>query len=186
MVRRYLHKNNISAELSSTVLHFLGHSHFSKKRMHYKDISVLELLPLNIRTALRHEVFGPYVTRVPFFRHAAIHCDKILGDVCNTVISEKNSAIREELFFDEQVAENAYFLILGKMDYRHEMWFHSKQIGYAQWISEAVLWLKWKHCASLVSDTTCELLVVGGAAFRGLMPTYPEVMAFAKCYAQRF
>jgi len=106
--------------------------------------------------------------------------------LCNTVISEKNSTIREELFFTEQVADNAYFLIVGKMDYKPERWFLEKQIGNGQWISEAALWLKWKHCGSLVSNTTCELLVVGGAAFRKLMPTYNNLLPIAKCYAHRF
>lgn len=154
--------------------------------MHYDDVKILQLLPSKLQSNLRQELHAPYVTRVPFFFTVTGMSRKVLTDVCKTAISEKCVINDEEVFTDSQTAKCVYVVVAGRLQYNHNMPHLRRSVTNGLWVSEAVLWLKWMHCAPLVSETSCELIIVQADTTREVMLNSVMILPFTKCYAKQF
>jgi len=186
ILRRYFHENNVSTELGNRIWKNLKTNHFSKTRMHRKDIDVLKYLPRGLHTDLCKELYGPYITRIPFFDYLTGQSKLYLRDVCRKIVVERSTCSGEELFYDGKVAQNLYTVSSGKMQYYHDIEELSCKLSDGDWVSEPVLWLEWKHCGQLISVTYCELVAVESGPFRDLMSEHRSLLSFARSYAKAF
>jgi voltage-gated potassium channel len=187
LLRVYFQKNNISASLSKTIWNFLKDNHFAHQtRSHKETVTVLRLLPPHLERRLHQELYGPYVTRAPFFHHFAAVCTDGLIEVCSKAISEKTVICGEELFLEGKVATKMSFIVSGVMRYEHTDVRLYTTIVTGLWVSEPALWLQWAHCAPLVAQTSAEIVELNVAQFRDVVSSYLNALPLVRKYVARF
>jgi len=186
ILQRFLTQNTISPALGKTVWNYLKRHHFSQTRMHYEDISLFKLLPENLQFFLRQELYGPYVTRVPFLFSISSLSITILSELCKNCVQEKSVLKGEEVFQHSEEAKCVYILVSGNMEYKHSTEKLQALISSGQWVSEPTLWLAWRHRATMVSNTSCEVMALQGSCVRKVISSVVELLQFTKNYAQIF
>jgi len=187
VLRAYFKKNNVSSALSKTIWKFLRQRHFNHQtRGNKAQVGLLKLLPPNLQGALHQELYGPYITRAPFFFHYMALCTEGLVEVCSQAISEKTMVWGETLFFEGKVAEQMHFIASGYMRYEHSLEQYNELLGTGSWIAEPVLWVKWVHVAPLNADTSAELIELDSEKFRATVSLYTHTFPYVKAYAQLF
>jgi len=187
LLRVYFQKNSISASLSKTIWNFLKDNHFAHQtRSHKEHVQVLRLLPPQLERRLHQELYGPYVTRAPFFFHFAAACTDGLIEVCSKAISEKTVICGEELFLEGKVATTMSFIVSGVMRYEHaDVRLHTIIVT-GLWVSEPALWLQWAHCAPLVAQTSGEIVELNVSQFRDIVSSYLNAIPLVRKYAAKF
>jgi len=186
LLQKFFTQNTISVQLAREIWTYLKNNHFSKTRMHFEDVTVFGLLPDKLQFYLRQELYGPYLTRVPFFYSLTSLSMTFLADICNRTILEKSVLKGEELFRCRAVAHHVYVIVSGMMSYKHPIQELVTTVVSGHWVCEPVLWMTWKHCASMLSDTSCEVFALEAKGFRHLMSDNTKLFPFAKRYAAVF
>jgi len=176
-------ENAISPSLGREVWHYLKQNHFSQTRIHYEEIAVFELLPERLQCYLRQEIYGPYVTRLPFFFSLTTLSNGFLSELCKKNVHLKRMLKEEDLFKCNKEAEFVYVVAAGSLDYRHDA---LKTISEGQWACEPALWLTWRHCATAVANKSCEVLLIQVKSTVELMSSQMDLLPFIKYYANIF
>merc|ERR1712137_1321566 len=182
LLQRFFLENTISPALGNAVWSYLKQNHFSQTRMHYEDIGVFKLLPEKFQLYLRQELYGPYVTRVPFLFSIASLSLMLLSEMCTNNIREKSMLKGDELFQHKEDAQCVYIVVSGSMHYKHSNEKLRAYISSGKWVSEPTLWLTWKHCASMVANTSCEVMALQGKGARDLISSHVSLLPFTKHY----
>merc|ERR1719419_1167890 len=186
LLRAFLRNNNVSSCLSSSIWHFLQVNHFAhRKRSHKVQVEILTLLPRHLMLRLHQELYGPFITRAPFFSRYTVVCNDAVLQLCSK-IGERTLLCKQDLFLEGQEADKMFFTLSGCMRYEHQDPKMSVTIGMGAWITEAVLWVNWTHCAPMVAETTCEIIELYTEEFRLVVSNFPRFLSFAKMYAQLF
>jgi len=133
---------------------------------------------------MHKEIYGPYVTRLPFFfALASLSDNNFLSDLCEKNIHQKRMVKDEDLFQCNKEAEFIYVVVVGTLDYRHDV---LKTISRGQWACEPALWLTWRHCATAVSNKSCEVVLIEVESAVKLMSSQLTLLHFIKRYAKMF
>mmetsp|Transcript_72679 Transcript_72679/g.213020 ORF Transcript_72679/g.213020 Transcript_72679/m.213020 type:complete len:763 (-) Transcript_72679:27-2315(-) len=187
MLRAYLSKNNVPASLCKRIWSYLR-KHYNQRMgaSKFEKLEVLRLLPADIYDALNLELYGPYLTRAPFFYQYRIFSKQGLMELCSRCIAELTLVCEEPLFLQGKRAERMYFTVSGFMRYGHRNEKYRHVLGSGSWASEPVLWVQWVHAASMTASTSCEILTLESAEFRSLMGQFKESLAFVRAYARAF
>jgi len=83
-----------------------------------------------------------------------------------------------------QATTNVYILVVGKCDYyRNEEKKALGNTGKDIWISEAALWLKWKHRGTLHSGDRCSMVTFSISQFRMWVTEHAEMGLQASKFA---
>lgn len=187
ILRQYFQESRISAELGQRIWKFLQNNHFQhRKRVHRKDLEILELVPEYLNNKLSEELYNPVVTWNPFFRHFGNVAPAVLNEVCHHAVNEKCLTTREELFLENKVAERMSFITMGTMEYRHREVNLSALVTSGLWACEPVLWLNWVHCGTLSARTSCELIQLQAGKFRSIVTRDRFACDYASNYAKLF
>merc|ERR1712137_232459 len=120
-LQKYFGQNTISVPLAKEIYSYLKNNHFARTRMHFKDVKALEFLSVKLEFYLRHELYGAYLTRVPFVYSLTSLSITFLADLCNGTILEKSVFKCEELFNCNDIAQHVYVLVNGSMSYNHSL-----------------------------------------------------------------
>mmetsp|Transcript_59765 Transcript_59765/g.139213 ORF Transcript_59765/g.139213 Transcript_59765/m.139213 type:complete len:750 (+) Transcript_59765:49-2298(+) len=187
ILRNYFTKNNVSTVLSREIWTFLKNHHFAHQtRSHKAQIHVLTLLPQRLQSKLHLELYGPYLTRAPFFYHyTAISCEGLM-ELSTRAVTEKAILCGEDLFLAGRNAEKMIFIVSGIMNYDHVDADFNTNIGTGSWAAEPVLWVKWVHWGRLCADTSCEIIELHSAKFRTIMAAFAHSLPFVKMYGRHF
>jgi len=187
ILRQYFQESRISAELGQRIWKYLQTNHFqNRKRVHRSDLAILNLVPESLRNKLSEELYVPVVTWNPFLKRFGNVHTAILNEVCHHALSEKCLFTREELFFENRVAEKMSFITMGTMEYRHREASLCGTISSGLWACEPVLWLQWKHCGRLRARTTCELIQLHAGTFRSMIRRDSLAHEYTSSYSKTF
>mmetsp|Transcript_58347 Transcript_58347/g.170601 ORF Transcript_58347/g.170601 Transcript_58347/m.170601 type:complete len:722 (-) Transcript_58347:320-2485(-) len=186
ILRSYFLRNRVSSALSKSIWKFLQANHFNHRTRHKGEVEILRLLPHHLYGRLHQELYGPYITRAPFFFHYMAFNSEGLMDVCSKAVTERNLICGESLFLEGKVAESMFFIASGYLKYEHCRVDLSQTIGRGSWTSEAVLWVNWVHAATLSAHTSAEIVALDSTKFRALMSVFKNSVDFVKVYAKLF
>lgn len=172
LLRKYLRESRVSYDLGKRIWGFLQHNHYAyQKRVHEKDIVILNVCPALLVRDLRKEVFAPSIIRHPFFFQYSVSEPWMLADIC-MAITEITLSYQEELFARGDPGVAMYFISTGHMGYTTKRLYrnlgmqHERDVGGGDWACEAALWVKWQHLGWLLATTSCELFRMHGDKFR--------------------
>eukprot|EP00747_Dinoflagellata_sp_TGD_P051926 gnl/TRDRNA2_/TRDRNA2_147621_c0_seq1.p1 gnl/TRDRNA2_/TRDRNA2_147621_c0~~gnl/TRDRNA2_/TRDRNA2_147621_c0_seq1.p1 ORF type:complete len:830 (+),score=140.89 gnl/TRDRNA2_/TRDRNA2_147621_c0_seq1:119-2491(+) len=191
LLRRYLAENHVTGSMMVRLWGTLnGTMSKSKRRLHEKDIRILQLLPWGLKSELHEEVYAPILALHPFFdRFIEVFPGKV-RKVYNTGLEEISLPNGEDIFNAGDVAETMYFVRSGILSYNLEANAvsdaQSWQIVDNSWLSEPVLWIKWKHRGQLIGDTHCELVALKAARVQSILDQNVEAARYARHFARYF
>merc|ERR1712232_269245 len=120
-LRQYFSRNKVSGNLSRAIWKYLRDYHFAHQTRSHKQMDVFKFLPGHLSRRLNYELFGPYITRSPFWYHfASVGMEAVL-EVCSTAIIEKTTICHEDVFIEGQNASTVYYVASGFMRYDHQV-----------------------------------------------------------------
>lgn len=191
MLRRYLKQNVVNTDLAARIwVSVQSKEGKLTRRLHEKDVSILEALPSTLHTELRDHIFLPQLTAHPFFFQFTTYHRKPMRKV-HKCLSEIFVGLGKELFQGAEDAKCMYFVFQGRLAYNVDTRISSKHDllsmqEHIQWLVEPVLWIRWKHCGQMVGVSNCELLALSASEFHLLMQhDSPEATSCAR-YAKLF
>jgi len=186
-LRQYFSRNKVSGNLSRAIWKYLRDYHFAHQTRSHKQMDVFKFLPGHLSRRLNYELFGPYITRSPFWYHfASVGMEAVL-EVCSTAIIEKTTICHEDVFIEGQNASTVYYVASGFMRYDHQVLRRRiSDLSTGACLSEPALWVKWVHCATLGATTSCDIIELHTAKCRRVLQDFPKYFPFAQRYAQIF
>lgn len=193
-LRRYLGENKCSTALMgriwTCVQTAMGRT---KRRMHEADVKVLQLLPWSLKAELLEEVYNPILNAHPFFNQFSAAFQVQMRKIFQNAVEEISLPIGQELFSSGEVAANMYFVLAGVLVYTKDNKSSCEPpcfVSAGQWVSEAALWIKWKHNGQLIGTTPCELIALKAAKVQDVLShlSYDEdqVKRYVKIFVRYF
>jgi len=193
-LRRYLGENKCSTALMgriwTCVQTAMGRT---KRRVHETDVKVLQMLPWSLKAELLEEVYNPILAAHPFFMQFSSSFHQQMRKILQNAIEEISLPIGQELFSSGEAANNMYFVLSGVMVYTKDNKSSCEPpcfVSAGQWVSEAALWIKWKHNGQLIGTTPCELIALKVAKVQEVLTqmSYDEdqVKRYVKIFVRYF
>eukprot|EP00747_Dinoflagellata_sp_TGD_P131114 gnl/TRDRNA2_/TRDRNA2_174930_c1_seq2.p1 gnl/TRDRNA2_/TRDRNA2_174930_c1~~gnl/TRDRNA2_/TRDRNA2_174930_c1_seq2.p1 ORF type:complete len:994 (+),score=202.34 gnl/TRDRNA2_/TRDRNA2_174930_c1_seq2:90-3071(+) len=174
-LRSYMGQNHVPQQLVSRIWGFLDSLASKKygKRIHKKSIALIETLPQALQNELSEQVYGPLLTRHPFFEQMnAVHQSAMIRLYAH-VLEEMACGLGQELFVGGEKGEHMFFLVSGMLTY---MWredladeYEPCELRSDTWFCEVVLWVDWKHTGQAVASVPCFLVAVNSVHFQELL-----------------
>lgn len=182
-IRDYLGSKHISLEVGSAIWCFLRADYKVRKRqLHEEDIRFFEHIPQSLRIKLRIEVYSPILVSHPFLSQFVPMGFQQMSDLCNTAMAERSYRPSQDVFVENQLATEMYFVITGELEYRSDLLCFPIVVrpgSHRRWISEGALWAKWFHLGQLMAQCSCELATLDAKRFRDLVSTSLGCLAFS-------
>ncbi|CAK0835196.1 unnamed protein product [Prorocentrum cordatum] len=128
------------------------------------DLPILLQLPTSIRIRLRREYCMPLPLKNQLLRrvhHIGLRC---FIQVCYNAMSDSRYMSQQEIFLDGVDSSAAYVVTSGTVKYVQGG--SSTALTLGAWVSDACLWVAWKHLGSLVASTCSTLVELDAKKFR--------------------
>mmetsp|Transcript_44989 Transcript_44989/g.101227 ORF Transcript_44989/g.101227 Transcript_44989/m.101227 type:complete len:749 (-) Transcript_44989:95-2341(-) len=187
ILRQYFQESRISAELGQRIWKFLQNNHFQyRKRLHRKDLPILNLVPDSLKDKLSEELYLPVVNACPFFDYFGILDNRALCEVTHRALGEISLTTREDLFVEGKQAEKMYFITSGELSYRHRERSLCERATEGQWACEPVLWMNWVHCGRMSARTSCEIIQLSAVTFQDIISRCHFGLQYVRIYARSF
>jgi len=178
-LRKYLSEHNISARLTSHVLHYFQ----SRRQQNHRlaritegDTELFKALPESIKQELRNEAYQPTLVRHPFFYHyhdmdtiAAFH-------ICNSTVKERRLMACDEMFGNGLEVTHMFMVEVGHLclEYMVDEKVITQHIEEGSWACEIALWAKDpRSFEPFIAQTACEVLTICSLDFAEAVPKYP-------------
>jgi len=187
VLKRYLHKNEISAILSMRVIHNAQHALAETQRfMEESRVELLSIISDPLRVELHFELYSPVLAVHPFFRCFIDACPQVMKKICHKAMSQLLVSTGDIIFMPGEIPSPPRMFIIcsGELSYH----FVSGAVAYVQvgqWISEATLWTSWTHQGMLKAASDCRLCLLDATAFLQLAETVDHDFDVRK-YARTF
>lgn len=190
MLRRYLGENKISVALMGRVWGCTQQvMDKSKSRIHEKDVAILALLPSTLKGDLQEEVYFPVLSPHPFFRQLASTYPAVVRKIYQQAVHEVSTGAGQELFNGGDEGSRMMFILSGLLVYTLEnqkVEHPSALITAGHFVSEAVLWICWKHAGQLAASTHSELVEMLPESFFTAVAEILEPQRYARSFANHF
>eukprot|EP00429_Kryptoperidinium_foliaceum_P019415 CAMPEP_0176045892 /NCGR_PEP_ID=MMETSP0120_2-20121206/22784_1 /TAXON_ID=160619 /ORGANISM="Kryptoperidinium foliaceum, Strain CCMP 1326" /LENGTH=982 /DNA_ID=CAMNT_0017379301 /DNA_START=78 /DNA_END=3022 /DNA_ORIENTATION=+ len=163
---RYLKENDVPANIAIPVQRQVEQRLRHRESLTEVDVVALELLSVGLRSLLRFEIMRPHLSTHGLFRLCAHMDSKLVQRTCQTAIDFVNLRSNDDLFAPGTVAEAAFVLERGMMQYsqspgtspmREET---AVRVAQQSWLCEVCLWVEWTHVGKAESMTACQLLKI--------------------------
>eukprot|EP00443_Scrippsiella_acuminata_P069913 CAMPEP_0115399448 /NCGR_PEP_ID=MMETSP0271-20121206/14842_1 /TAXON_ID=71861 /ORGANISM="Scrippsiella trochoidea, Strain CCMP3099" /LENGTH=723 /DNA_ID=CAMNT_0002823261 /DNA_START=170 /DNA_END=2337 /DNA_ORIENTATION=+ len=189
-VRRYLTERKVSLDLGNRIYHFLRqHRYKAHRRVQEEDVPIFATLPEQLLVQLRVEVYEPIILPHPLFERLRSVDWVCVTKICHLAISDRFVCAEQDLFGAGERALSAMTVTSGEMTYYKDREANSVslrlKVSTGFWVSEAALWVHWRHLGTLSANSDCELLAINAKAFRNVLVDRPCLEGF-RVYAQRF
>merc|ERR1712007_344274 len=185
LLRRYLKQRKVPSDLSERIARFLDHR--AKNQGSQVNQSQLVIIK-QLSNSLRNELF--YCTRSSvlinhcFFRTLDCEMRVVMHKIC-IALGTNMVAEKEVIFHCGETAKLTYFTRDGKLKYSpitgESIWAHQSEC-----ISEAALWVDWRHQGELRALADSELFELDPVFFLKTMQTHPTPWFYAVSYARNF
>lgn len=197
MLRRFLRERKVSSNLGKRICKFVEHKLSTESRdshLHFRDVKVN--LSKALSEELAFELYSDYICSHPFFARLTEDTPKAMHCMCEKLFQLHLGAKSECIFRQGEEARKMYFVQSGQLEYNSQgdislvaaLSDLDPEIQSVQWISEAVLWVAWRHRGQLIVSQykECELLFVNPAEFYEIMSMQPKSWLFAAIYGEEF
>jgi len=185
---------------------------FQKIRVRECDSKPLQQIPDVLLNELHLEVFMPVLAKHPFFRVVGKITPPMINSVCHKAMSHAVVLSDSDLFQKGANADMMSFVVAGLFDYVVTEREHARSLSVfilhaagmpagfeevvdtggqpvseGQWVAEAALWTKWRHCGWLVAANPSELFQLHVQSFHtiaaGSGPVYLGVRRYQAYFA---
>jgi len=187
VLKRYLHKNEISAALSMRVMHNAQHALMETQRfMEESRVELLNIISEPLRAELHFELYAPVLAVHPFFRCFIDACPQVMTKLCHKAMSQLLVSTGDVLFMPGEVPSppRMFFVCSGELSY-HYVNGAVVYVQAGQWLSEAVLWASWTHQGMLKAASDCRLVLLDANIFVHLSEVFDHDFDVRK-YARTF
>jgi len=188
VLKRYLHKNEISSWLAERVMHNAQHA--IKERQRFMEESGVELLSAiseSLRNELRFELYSPVLAVHPLFRCYIEWCPTVIKKVCHSAVSQLLASAGDVIFTLGEVPSQPrmHIVCFGELTYLDAMGEVSHVSG-GHWVSEAALWTAWTYQGTLMALSDCRMVCLDAGRFQELVGTFDHSDFDWKRYAKTF
>eukprot|EP00448_Togula_jolla_P037819 CAMPEP_0170635630 /NCGR_PEP_ID=MMETSP0224-20130122/37326_1 /TAXON_ID=285029 /ORGANISM="Togula jolla, Strain CCCM 725" /LENGTH=403 /DNA_ID=CAMNT_0010965147 /DNA_START=1 /DNA_END=1209 /DNA_ORIENTATION=+ len=174
MVKRYLREQRVSSGLVRKIIGYLRSFGYASDRKHLteREVHALQELPEGMLRALRYETTFPMLAFHPLFRDLARFDRDAVAQICNSATDEIVLKTEETLFRFGQAARAMYFVVSGSLSYTLGQSTEGVQtVQRRDMVSEAVLWLTWRHQGALTAIVPSTLIALDAEKFRDALAT---------------
>lgn len=185
LLRKYLKQRGVPTELSDRITKFLEHRRSAQAdQVNQNQLQVLNDLSEALRNELLYSTNSSLLMPHPFFRAVDDEMRIIMHKICR-ILTSRTVAEQEIIFTGGDTAMWSYFTRDGKLSYKpiHGESFKARE---KECISEAALWVHWRHQGELVALCGSELFMLPPAGFLETMRTHPTPWFYGVSYAQSF
>eukprot|EP00930_Biecheleria_cincta_P030623 TRINITY_DN21206_c0_g1_i1.p1 TRINITY_DN21206_c0_g1~~TRINITY_DN21206_c0_g1_i1.p1 ORF type:complete len:1018 (+),score=142.81 TRINITY_DN21206_c0_g1_i1:53-3055(+) len=207
---RYLCRHNISRELATNTLNYVGmiFEHSLRQEAIDEETGLLNQLPRGLQLELRMESFSPTLIRQSFFAKLLVLDEQIVFNICHDAIKELPVMPSDTLFLGSTPANNLLFVVWGHLQYvqQHlhggamygrtssmiregvqlaDLVSRVKRVSTGDHLCEAALWTRWLHAGKLTSKSACMMLALNCELFRSVITRSPRAHWTAQMYARK-
>lgn len=189
VLKRYLHKNQISTRLSMRVQHNAQHALHEKQRfMEESRVELLSMISEPLRVELHFELYAPVLSVHRLFHVYTEVCPQVIRKVCHAAMSQLLASAGDILFMVGEAPSEPRMLIVcsGKLTY-HYVTGAVLGVDVGHCISEAALWTKnWSYRGMLTAASDCRLCILNSNKFQDIADTFDHPDFDLKRYARAF
>ena len=185
-LRKFLHENDISRQLSSRIYRFLELTTAFRPKVQAKDVELLKSLSEPLFHAIQLELYRPHFAVHPFFSLLAQSSPDVMSEICCSAVKTLSLSHGDILFRPGKEATSMYFVTRGLMRYVHAVSGHATTVDQEEWVSEAALWTPWVFRGRLRAIIDSEVISLDCNKFRSIMLSHPARMRFPKEYSRAF
>jgi hypothetical protein len=131
------------------------------------DIPILAQLPASIRIRLRREYCLPLLLRSQVLGRVHHVDPRCFLQVCYNAMTDFRYMSQQEIFLDGVDSRTAYVVTSGTLKYYQRR--NNTSLTYGDWVSEACLWVAWKHLGSLVARSCSTLVELDAKQFQEIV-----------------
>jgi hypothetical protein len=128
------------------------------------DIPILAQLPASVRIRLRREYCMPLLLRNELLGRVHHIDPRCFLQICYDCMADSRYMSQQEVFLDGIESNIAYVVTTGSLKYYEKRKGHPVLPG--EWVSEACLWVQWRHQGSLVARSCCSIVELDANKFR--------------------
>jgi len=170
LIRRYLKQNQISNELTCSIVRFFRRKARDCKRYLNEDaVDFFHNLPAALHTRLHVEVYLPFLSQHPAFK---IFCDLSpvgAASITHMAMNSFSCDAGQEIFGDGDEAQVMLFVASGTLQYNESTSQEPQELIPGNWIGEACLWQPWKHRGHLKAVTMSAVITLQADTFNLIM-----------------
>jgi len=186
LVRRFVDTNGITPVMGARISMFLKHRKRDALRVIRDEIPHLSLLPPSLRIDMHYEMYMDTLTSSPVFAVLDSVDPLAFKTVCDRALSEQVLTREEEPFVFKAKGLYMRFIKEGTLTY-HPCCYNLNQstgkplqVQAGDLVSEATLWLEWRHQGLLRAESTAWSINVHADVFAQTISEYRAGDAFAR------
>jgi len=189
-LHRYFDQHKVSLAIAKTVFEFCRNRKIRKRQcVHECDLNLVKILPSDLYTHFRREVYGPKLKQHPFFFALRALDQHTFLRVCVQAMGERSLLADDVLFGVDTQATHSFLILSGTLHYAlpAQSVLNIDVVERGAWVSEAAIWLPWKHVGHLIARSDIELFQLDVACFAAVVCASPRyVRAFVSDFGQSF
>jgi hypothetical protein len=187
-LNKFLRQCGISPKLSLTIQKHVYERLTTPKPLTLQDVPTLKLLTHTMRADLQAELCLPYLQGNGFFRVIRLIDFELTKEI---LVNCTNFTIASDVIFDfGTVAEQSYIVDSGNLRYIRMPGSGGDQlvkaVKHRTMLSEATLWVEWKHVGTLFSSHMSSLLEFDAEKLCAVLSSLPDSSMLASEYARCF
>jgi len=186
-IRQFLVQNNVSLTLGNRVTTFLRQRrNRTMTRVLECDAKALMNLPGSLLMELHYEVYAKVFVAHPLFWNLDNNKSASVGEISHEAMSQCLLSKGDELFDYGVEAMSMYFIIADSLEYKKPSAARSVVIEPGDWLSEAVLWVRWWHRGRLTSNGFCNIMILNAETFRRIVACHLNALKACQRYGKFF
>jgi len=193
MLRRYLKQQGIPKKISRRILKYLEYIVERKQgKVQHQSIKILGLLSEQLREELLCELTRPHLQGYQLFKYMNYfpHMEVTFRRLCTFAFKNSLIATGDVLFYTGDEATHTYCVINGHVIYHIEGRDLFPPVQEMEWLSEAAIWVPWKHMGRLSAMAETELLAADVKIFTTecckSVATWRVTSSFAKIFLEAY
>jgi len=204
VLRRYLKAQNVESGLMVRILRCVQHQLSQRKQqIQETDVVLLTMLSKPLQMELRQQLYGPSLTKHPFFYQYALVDDAAMKELCNQAITRVPLSSSDTVFTEGSTENRMLFVFNGALRYSKSNHAEEAQVGMqvqhldalrfedryplkvGDWCSEGCLWTSnWVHMGTLKAELVSEVLALDALKFAEVTNAYHHVASSTAQYAR--
>lgn len=186
LLRRYMKQRKVPRELTYRISRFLDHRLKALMiEVSQSQVSVIKELSEALRNELMYCTHSPLLMGHHFFKTIDLERATVMHKICSDIKS-RSIAERENVFDAGDIATHTFFTWGTNLTYKPISGANVITTMAKECISEAALWVDWRHQGDLGAVCDLELFELDPKDFIKTMQTHPKPWFYAVTYARKF
>jgi len=186
LLRRYMKQRKVPGELTYRINKFLDHRLKDQAiQVSQSQVSVIKELSEALRNELLYCTHSPLLMGHHFFKTIDLEMEIVMHKICS-VLKGRSIAEQENVFAAGDIATHTFFTWGTNLTYNPISGGKVIMAMAKECISEAALWVDWRHQGDLEAVCDLELFELDPKDFIKTMQTHPKPWFYAVTYARKF